>query len=456
MRRSDAARALAAILLVWGLFPTVAEAQERQLVFDSEGTVYRLHRGTYGELFPEGTAAHADNPVLALEVIPAEGDAERLLVPATESYDSESSASLVYEKGAGTVFLLWQTAFNGLHPLFQLTSFDGTAWSEVIEIAYGPFIRKGSPRLAVTRETAADGAERTLLQLIWWEEVPGAVSRKRYAPIFLEGEGYSGNPPVIDLSSFLPAADEAVPAADETAESDAALPAAAGLEDALTLRAGRNDHSVVVGFLDPDDHRLATLEVELLPWALSDLADKVRAHVVVVGNRYSTRGELAEDARTALLELGTGFHEAARRFLADEVRGIVESSPEDPSSPEGLEMIADKIRAHVVVVGSRFRVAGLEDTHASDVLEIPSSDGGFHALNVSVISNRVAPDVGGSAELFLSESGRNVIVTWEGDGVIHYRESAGDGWSEPGVIELTEDLDRDAVYQMLSERVRTD
>ena len=73
-----------------------------------------------------------------------------------------------------------------------------------------------------------------------------------------------------------------------------------------------------------------------------------------------------------------------------------------------------------------------------------------------MVSDRPAPEVGGPAEIFVSESGRNVIVTWDGDGCIHYLESTDDGWSEPGTIELTEDLDRDAVYRMLSERVRPD
>ncbi len=448
MRARSTARVLARYLtLVAALCLASASlaAPERRLALDADATVYRLQQGAYGELFPAGTAAAPDNPVLALDVRSAGGAVQRWLVPGTETWDPESSSSLVYEKSTGVVYLLWQTLFNGIHPLLHLTSFDGAEWTSVVEIANGPFTRKGSPRLAVTREAGPDGADRTLLHLVWWEAVPGESSRKRYAPIFVDGVGDVGAPPVFDLSSFLPARDDS-PRGD-----------AAGLENALALRPGANDHSVVVGFLDPNSHRLVTLRVELLPRELDNLADEIRAHIVIVGdNSITTPADLADSAHSKLLEIGTDFHEATRHYLAEQVRKTVMSTSEH-LSPEEITSIADVIRAHIVIVGSRIRVGGIEDVSDSEILEIgPTPNGSYQHLNVSVISSREAPEVGGPAKLLLSESGRSAIVTWEEDGCVHYRESSGDGWSDPGVIELTEDLDRESVYRLLEERVRAD
>ncbi len=422
-------------------------AQDTELVLGSDGTVFRLHEGTYGKLFPEGTAAEADNPVLALDILRADGVVERRLVPGTASADPDSSSSVVFERNLG-VYVLWETLFNGLHPQLHLTSFDGAEWSEVIEIANGPFSHKGSPQLVVTRERSRYldiAAHRTVLHVTWWEETADAVL-KRYAPIFIEGGSYIGWSPVIDLAGFV------------AENGEELLPDVAGLESALSLQPGKNDRTVVVGFLNPRTHSLSTVEIEVLPAALGRIADGARAHIVILGNAVRSHGELAQGVGEKMIELGGDFHQATLSYMVNEVVSAVAVAPEELTSG-GIESIADKARAHIVILGSQFGPDGLVNLGQPQILEIGQAPGGggpYHYIKVSVVSDRLAPEVGGPAELFLSESGQSLIVSWEDEGRIHYLESTEEGWSELSMIDLTEDLDRETAYRMLAERVRAD
>lgn len=421
-------------------------AQPQQLVLGSDGTVYRLLEGAYGDLFPEGGETHADHPVLALDVQRAEGVTERWLVPGTESVDPEGSSSVVLERNLG-VYVLWETLFNGLHPQLHLTSFDGVEWSEVIEISNGPFSYKGSPQLEVTREHGrnADEPDRTVLHVTWWEESGGAVL-KRYAPIIIQDGSYIGWSPVIGLGGLL--------AADPEAE----LYDVPGLEHVLTLRSGKNERTVMVGFLNPSTHRLSAVEIEVLPGALGSLADGARAHIVILGSSVKTHGELAQGVKEKLLELGHDFHQATLSYIAGEVAARVAESP-DELTLQGIESIADQARAHIVILGSQFGPDGLVNAGEPQILEIGQSSAGggpFHYVKVSVVADLEAPEVGGPAELILSESGQSMILSWEEEGAIHYLENIEEGWSEPSVIELSEELDRETAYRMLGERVHAD
>ena len=440
-----------AVLTLWMLVavcpwtPSLA-AESQQIVLGSDGTVFRLYEGTYGDLFPEGAEAQTENSVLALEVLRSEGVVERWLVPGTESADPDGSSSIVFEKNLG-VYVLWEALFNGLHPQLKLTSFDGAQWSEVIEIDGGPFRFKGSPQLLVTRESSRhlDVPDRTILHLTWWEESAGAAL-KRYAPIFIQGGSYIGWSPVIELADFLAAGEGEL------------LPEVPGLERALSLRPGKNDHTVVAGFLNPQTHRLSAVEIEVLPTALGRMADKARAHIVILGSSAKSHEELAKGLGEKMVELGSEFHEATLTYMMDRVTSVVAAAPET-LTPEGIESIADKARAHIVILGSQFGSDGLVNVGDPQILEIgqsPSGGGPYQYVKVSVASDREAPEVGGPAELMLSESGQSMIVSWEEEDRVHYLESTSEGWSEPIVIELTEELDRETAYRMLAERVRAD
>ncbi len=382
VRRNVRLAILAAVVCC--LLGPLAYAQQAPTVLGPDGTVFRLHQGLYGDLFGEGGEADADSPVLALDVRRSDGLSERMLVPGTETDDSESSASIVFEDTTGVVFLAWETLFNGQHSLLQLTRFDGAEWSELIEITSNVFASKGAAQLVVQREAdqITDGdsetwRSRTTLHLTWWEESAG-ISRKLHALIILEDGQYIGWTPIFDLGTYVSTANAAAP------------PEVPGLENALRLQAGRNHRMVVSGFVHPLTHRLITLEVEALSQVIGDFAAKIRAQIVVIG-----------------LQIGSG----------------------------GLAKPGD---SEIITTGQS------------------AAGGEPHYYQLTLVSDREAPAVGGPAELMLSDSGRNVIAVWEEDGYVVYRESLSDGWSDPSSIELTEDLDRETVYRMLSERIRAD
>ncbi len=440
-----------------------SHAQQTPSVLGQDGTVFRLYQGLYGDLFGDGAEADVDSPVLALDVLRGDGSSERWLVPGTETSDLESSASMVFEDKSGIVYLVWQTEFNGLHPLLQLTSFDGAGWSEQIGITSNVFANKGALQLVVQRETdeipvdgAASRRNRTTLHLTWWEEAAD-VSRKRHALIILEEGRYLGWAPILELGDYVLTDDLLVD--DDAVDETAAPPAVPGLENAVRLQPGRSHRMVVAGFVNPHTHRLVTLEIEALSQVLSNVAEQVRAGIVVIGLRAETRSELAEMARSEVLARGTTLHEAARHYLADQAAAIVDEA-EDELTSAGITAIGDQVRAGIVVIGSRIGDGGLADDRSSEIIEVgptaTDSDGPYHYYRISAVSDREAPEVGGPAALMLSESGHKVIVTWEDADAVHYRESSGDGWSETRTIELTKDLDRETVYRMLQERVRAD
>ncbi len=432
------------------LLAPLAYAQDVPTVLGQDGTVFRLHQGLAGDLLGEGAGVDPDSPVLALDVRRGDGSSERLLVPGTESSDLESSASMVFEDRTGIVYLAWETLFNGQHPLLQLTSFDGALWSELIEITGNIFANKGTPQLVAQRETArivdsTENQHRTTLHLSWWEESVD-VSRKLHAMIILDEGRYLGWAPVIELGNYMLDVDASAP------------PPVPGLEHALILQAGRNLRTVVSAFINPHTHRLITLEIEALSQVISSIADGIRAQIIVIGLNAGSRFELAEMARAEVLAQGTAFHEAALQYLADQVAATVEQSEVD-FSPAGITSISDLIRAQIIVIGSRIGPGGLANPRESEIIAVgETATGGDpqHYYQITVVSDREAPEVGGPAELMLSESGEKVIVIWEVEGYVFYSESLSDGWSETSSIELTDDLDRETVYEMLAVRVRAD
>ena len=263
---------------------------------------------------------------------------------------------------------------------------------------------------------------------------------------FIRGGSYGGWSPVVDLSSFLPEVE------------DPELPEVPGLENAVCLGPGRNERTVVAGFLDPLTHHLSTLEIEVLPQVLGNMADEARAYLIVSGITAPTLADLAQATVDNMIEHGGEFHEVALAYMAEEVRKVIESS-EDELTDDTIASMADEVRAIIIVSGSRFGADGLANTSDSQILEVSltaDGEGPTQYVKVSAVSDRVAPEVNGIAELILSESGRGVIVKWETETHVYYRQSEDDGWTEVRAIELTESLDRDQVHRMLEDFVRAE
>ncbi|MGH9360334.1 MAG: hypothetical protein ACRD2T_00345, partial [Thermoanaerobaculia bacterium] len=195
---------------------------EREAALGSNGELYLVRAGSYGELFPRGRATERGNQVLALEVVTPGAPAERLLVPGTEGAEVERLPALVFEDASATVFLVWESQVNYIHPILMLSGLGpNRQWLEPIEIIGNAFADNTSPQLAVTYDTYRDAASagtedsrrRTILHLLWGEENGGGLYETFYTPIVLENGSLSGRNPIYRLDELdtSPAAAAAFP-----------------------------------------------------------------------------------------------------------------------------------------------------------------------------------------------------------------------------------------------------
>ncbi|MEL7060832.1 MAG: hypothetical protein AAGN46_12490 [Acidobacteriota bacterium] len=420
------------VLVVLGVAPTMASDDATQRVIGAGGVLYELHAGAYGDLF-DGPALDGAAQVLALDV--RRGDAvERLLVPGTESASAEVSASMIYDNGSETVYLLWEGLAGGVHPLLHLVTFGNDGFGVVSEITASPFSDKGHPQLAVTREsaTASEAADRVTAHLAWWEQ-SGADVRPVYTPLVLDGVSSEWKV-LLDLPTLLPAAESAAPV-------DPAL------GELLHIVPGRSTASALVAFVDAAHGRLATVEVEALPSALTGLANAVASHVRSLPDGVDVDTLLSEV--TAIVEADGGdFHPATVAWLLVEVERLLRS--EGPSASFAL---ARKLGGHIIHIGYKVGSAGLVNPDADAIFAIGPSRTPLHHFKRSVVSIWELPAVGADPTLFASRDGGSAVLAWAAEGAVLYRETDGGGWTDVRTIELGAHLDRAAALEALQRRV---
>lgn len=413
-------------------------------VVGSQGAVLRIVSGSYGELFPGGTELAAEHRVLALDV--ARGSAsQRLLVPGTEEVFEEFSPTLVHDSRAEVTWLLWEGIHNGIHPLLYLRSWDAAGWGEQIELSGSPFSRKGHPQLLVTRdrslEPQADGSsaevERAILHVFWWEEQASEL-RKRYAPLVLEGGRFLGAHPVRDISDLFP--------------PDPSVPALAAFGDLLRIQPGASHGSLVAGFVEQDAARVVTLQIDVVPRALSRLAEDV-ADFVTAQNAMPLE-QLANLVRDRIAASGTAIHPATLDYLKQSVAGLIAAMDPAQTATEGMESIGLKAGMHILIIGHRTGVQTGEP--APDEVLTVSRFGGvrpWHHLRLSKAASRPFPaEVGAGAQLFLSKNGQEACLAWQVESKVIYRESSPAGWADPQEILLSESLDAATAMAILAQR----
>lgn len=440
---------------------------ERQVVLGADGAVYVAKTGTYGQLFPGAVKANASDPVIALEVTRPGSPAQRILVPSTANSDVEKSPSLIYEDHSETLYLVWQS-FSSVHPVLQLSGFDGQKWSEPIEVTGNPFAPKTSPQMAITRDTFGDlndegelvTKQRTILHLIWEEEIEtGAVLETFYTPILFIDGVYLGWNPVYKLASFDP--------------SEAAVLAGPGLSPALvrspSIQGGRDGRTVVVAFVSSAKQRLISLEIDALPQEFSQLADKARSHIIDLGRRPNPpRGlkAIADEARSHVIDLGRAFHTEIAESLANQVHEkILKSGTQD------LTFLGGSARSHIIDLGAKLSGRGLRNPMKAAVVarteEItPSAPGSpdpetpqsSNFIQFRLASSRPAPAVGAvdadAVRMFISESGENVLIAWPDQNRILYRDTKGEEWNPVREIKLSDSLDLAGAYEILERLLR--
>lgn len=440
-------------VLAFTLLPCAGFGEPAEMVVATDGTVHKLVSGRYSELFPEGFEADAESSVLALEVLRS-GSVERLLVPSTQDPYVEMLAGLHFEKRSKTTYVLWEGLVNGLHPFLHLTGYDGVNWSEPIAITGNVFADKGRADLVIVPEPELvkgpkplpSAIARSIIYVTWLEGNLGGTE-KYLVPIIFQDGVYLGWHESLRLS-WLSSDDENGQGGPRSRQ-----PMDADLENLLQIQPSARTNAVVVGFTDSNSGRLVTLEVELLPQALSALAARVGDLLQQQSAVSRTVEDLARNMRSAVMQFGQDFHQGTLAYLAAEIEALLlEHSSVAAALAPG---IPEKLGVHIIHIGARVRSKGLIDSEPRRILEIGQShEGGapYNHLKVSILADREPPEIGGPATLFLSSTGLESLLAWEEGNTIVFRETDGDGWSDPQTVELREDLDRQTVYRILADR----
>ena len=458
-----------ALSLVAGLaaaaaVPAAAATSGDTAVLGSQGEIYLAKTGPYGELFPGGTAVKDPTaPVLALDVVQPDGTTQRTLVPDTGGSEVERSASLLYEEDSQTVFVVWESLAN-IHPLIRLASFNGRAWSPSVRVTGNPVAPKTSPQLAITRDSYPEVVNgepvtrhRTILHLLWGEESNSGAYDTYYSPVILEDGVFIGWNPIYRLNDLV-----------TTAGPLTSFETSSVLVQAPAIQKGSDGRTVVVAFASAATRGLATLEIDVLPRELVRLADQTRSTIIDVGFKANTPPavrNLAERARATILESGASFfHQEVLNALANQVQTDILAS-----NGQGITSIAEGTRSTIIDVGAKFSRRGLRGarptaltaTAQDSILEEISNEGPnsttgeSHILHFQVATVRPAPRVGTTAvAMFLSETGENVLVAWQENGKIVYKDSQENAWADPREIRLTPAMTAERAYEMLQQRVR--
>ncbi len=441
-----------------GLLATSATALERTAVLGSRGEIYLAKAGTYRSLFPTGGEAEAGNQVLAIEVTKASSSTQRFLVPFTKGIEPESSPALIYEDDSDILFVVWESRITPLNSVLMLAGFDGTHWTSPIQLSGNPFSSKSSPQLAITRDSFPMPGEggttvmrrRTVLHLIWEEEGAPGSFEILYTPVILEEGNYLGLNPVYHLSDFI---------ADGDSGSSFAPPLA--LIHSPVLQNGQDSRTVVVAFASSQGRWLTGLVIDVLPEELSLLAGGVRSNIIDIGRQGtypSNRTAVAEKSRSAVINQGAAFHSDVISYMADQVYAQILTDRSDD-----LVALAEKVRSNIIDIGVRLSGRGLRDrdgvakarlAQIDDPQQRPEASP-THLIHFRVTDSRPTPQVGSnSVRLFVSEDGEDMLISWlERDRVL-YRMSRNDGWTEQREIRLSESVNLDRAYEILTQRVR--
>lgn len=398
-------------------------AVQRTAVFGNDGEVFKVRSGTYGELFPSGQLLPADVPVLALDQGRPGKRPVRTLVPGTEGAELDLEPTLLFEEASSHLYLGWVAQEQGVAQV-NVQLYDGQRWSQPIEVAGAPAPLKGRPQFAITRKSyqppgATSPRTVTLIHLLWWERSQ-AEETAYYSPIVLEDGVYVGWSSVFRLNDLDRGYQGPNPDEDRA------------LFQSPAIDPGRDSSSFVVGFAGANTNRLLSLEFVVLPLELAQLADQVRAHIIGAGSE--DLGALADSVRAHIIGAGDLGHPSLLVYVAESAAAAVRASGGSMST----EQLAGEVRAHIIGAGAESYLAPRLGAGAGAaglrLVELGASPGSGLPSNLiafRAVRTRELPDVGpGPVDLQLAPDGENALVTWRRDGLLYYRETTPDGWTE--------------------------
>lgn len=434
------------------LVATAARAATTEALLGHQGEVYRL----------SSASSPAGEPYLLLAIQHPDGSTEASAVPETEGPGRENSPYLIFDNGSRTVFIVWEERINHIHSLIRLIGFREGEWTDVIEVSEGSFGFKSEPTLAATQDEFAIGEPgaartltRTVLHVVWVEE-RSEGQLVVYAPVTLLDGRYIGQRRIFELSRLN--------------DEEAAQPTDLWQVTAPTVTASSNDHSVIVGLIDPDSGRIGTLRVTMLSGELSIIADELRAHLIDVGVHHdwqSSEGliRLADVLRGHLIDIGYRLDPQILRQVADGLRGHLIDIGARYGRDE-LRRLAGDLRGHLIDIGFRLDGGGLRRAAAASsaaVFEVAASDENVddptaaltHVAEITLTAEWTRPSeaVAGST-LLVARSGNAALLWWIDGQAVHYRETFGGEWSAVMRLPLGESLDAEQAVRLLHNRIR--
>ncbi len=450
-------RLLPALALA-ALFAAPAAAQpnvDRATAVAADGTVYAARVGTYRALFPTGTAAPANAPVLALDVTRADGTFTRQLVPGTDGAQTEGTPVVFLQEPSADVYLLWASNSSAGASLI-LRSYRAGTFSDSIALDDDPQAAKGVPQVALTRDayTAVDtrGNERTVqrsvLHLVWWQGAGRHPEDIFYRSVlFVDGSLIGAQAPValgnLDL-------DPAEPTAPQVAE---------GLVQAPLLDGGRNDHAALAAFANRRSGRLYSIELTVVPGELSSLADDTRDFTVGSG-AVSASGDvqhIADLVRAHIIGVGRRMPAGVLVALGEAVRahiiGVGRNFAGDPVA------LADDARRYLLREGANLLENGVDSPsillNLSAILELPAdSTGSSHQIQLRITGQRKSPLTPEAPHrIYASPDGTRVLVSWNDSKQVRYTQANDTGWTAPIGLSLST-LSQQAAESALERRVR--
>jgi hypothetical protein len=398
----------------------------------ADGTLFRLQAGSFGSLFGTSEVLPSERPVLALDRLRPGQELERWLVPGSEGLEVEANPTLLFEEATGNLYLVWSSTSSGNFPgtRLWLRAFGPQGWGEMVDLSSGSVAPKRALRLAITGDdfavpvvTGQVRISRRVLHLVWVEDTASGPT-PFYTPIVFVNGRYLGWNPVVALDAVVSAVDPSDP------------PAPASLSEAVYLELTDSRDRVVVGFVDPQTRRIASVAIRVLPGELGRIADEARGHIIelLLANPSLPPVELGEAARGHIIELARGvLHPAMAQYVASGVQSALASLPAG-FAPEEAGELAER---QVLALGNQVGVGGMVVQDQGLVVEVPPLDPEFqlgfsHFLLVQEVRTWNAPEIASAAPILLvSEDGRRALVGWFEGSKIFYREThpLGGFWS---------------------------
>lgn len=457
---------LRSVLLVgacWSIGVGTAEAEPQgDMLLGSDGQVFSIVAGEVASLFPESPGNV--ETALALDIRWPDGDQQRHLVPGTEGREPENHPFLVLDGETQTLYLLWESVVNYLHPIVNLITFQDGTWGERIEIISSAFAAKASPQMLVqhdeVQELDASGKltarRRTVVHVVWGEDEFGTGRVTYYVPVVIDhGVTLLGSP--LRLNDLFP-------------EIGVSTATDGELRLTSVIRSGSDERRALIVFPNPGGDGIGIVELDVLPGDLAHLAEGARGHIIDIG---FTGGPLspadirsiADKARGHIIDIGVAYHPEVIRAIADEARGhIIDIGVRgDGGAPPDLQRIADSARGHIIDIGSKLTERGLRRAYAGGetrrlTVSTSTEDAPMTPvlIQAKAIATHAQPELSGTAShAFVSPGGEDVIFARVEEERVIYRQHRLDGWTPPLELKLGPGLDLDTALSMLQGRVRS-